>query len=113
MHYVTRLLQPGGLFIAPGEMSSLCVGRGRRRPQPPADPPADGARRVVERPQRHEAQPPVIATALSPAEAMQPHCEQSGVPPNWQGVIRVFKSAVSESVVRAKMHSAGERGGWR
>jgi len=44
---------------------------------------------------------------------MQPHCEQSGVPPNWQGVTRLLRSAVSESVVRAKMHSAGDRGGFR
>ena len=33
------------------------------------------------------------ATASSPALAMQPHCAQSGVPPNWQGVIRRSRSA--------------------
>lgn len=44
---------------------------------------------------------------------MQPHCVQSGVPPNRQDVTRFFKSAVSESVVRAEMHSAGECGGLR
>jgi len=27
------------------------------------------------------------ATAPRPADAMQPHCEQSGLPPNWHGVI--------------------------
>ena len=42
---------------------------------------------------------------------MQPHCEQSGVAPNRQGVSRLFRSAVSESVVRAKMHSAEDCGG--
>jgi hypothetical protein len=41
---------------------------------------------------------------------MQPHREQSGVPTNWQGVTRLFKSAAGECVVRAKMHSAGARG---
>src|SRR3974390_2973393 len=45
--------------------------------------------------------------------AAQPHCEQSGVPPNWQGVIRVFRSAEIESVVRAKMQSRGDAGGLR
>ncbi len=45
--------------------------------------------------------------------AMQPHCEQSGVPPNWQGVILVFRSAENVSVVRAKMQSFGDAGGFR
>src|SRR5581483_10176456 len=37
-------------------------------------------------------------------EAMHPHCEQSGSPPNWQGWILVFKSAETVSVEPAKMH---------
>jgi hypothetical protein len=44
-------------------------------------------------------------------EAMQPHCSQSGSPPNWQGVIGVERSAEIVSVVRAKMHSLGFLGG--
>ena len=44
---------------------------------------------------------------------MQPHCEQSGVPPNWQGVIFVFRSAEYVSVVWAKMQSLGDAGGFR
>src|SRR5215831_16616571 len=51
--------------------------------------------------------------AFNPAEATQPHCEQSGLPPNWQGVILPCKSAVTESVVRAKIQSSGDRGGRR
>ena len=35
-----------------------------------------------------------VPSALRPAEAMQPHCEQSGFPPNWQGEMRVLRSAV-------------------
>ena len=27
-----------------------------------------------------------FATEARPAEAMQPHSEQTGLPPNWQGV---------------------------
>src|SRR5580693_7977228 len=50
-------------------------------------------------------------TAARPMEAMQPHCSQSGSPPNWQGVIFVFKSADTVFVVRAKIHSAGLLGG--
>ena len=42
-----------------------------------------------------------------PAEARQPHCEQSGSPPNWHGVIRLFRSAVTDKVVRAKMAHEG------
>src|SRR5579872_3717459 len=34
---------------------------------------------------------------------MQPHCEQSGVPPNWHGSTFVRRSAESERVVLAKM----------
>ena len=50
-------------------------------------------------------------TAFSPADAMQPHCEQSGLPPNWHGVMRCSKSAETQLVVRAKMHSSGLDGG--
>ncbi len=50
-------------------------------------------------------------TAARPADAMQPHCEQSGMPPNWHGVILVEKSAETHSVVCAKMHSSGDSGG--
>ena len=52
------------------------------------------------------------ATAASPAEAMQPQLLQSGVPPNWHGVIRVVRSAEIVVVVRAKTHSSGESGGF-
>ena len=44
---------------------------------------------------------------------MQPQLAQSGVPPNWHGVIRVCRSADTHSVVCAKMQSAGEAGGSR
>ena len=44
---------------------------------------------------------------------MQPQLEQSGVPPNWHGVMRVSRFAEMHSVVRAKMHSAGDDGGSR
>ena len=50
-------------------------------------------------------------TAARPADAMHPHCAQSGVPPNWHGVILVEKSAETHSVVCAKMQSAGDSGG--
>ena len=41
--------------------------------------------------------PPILklASACIPAEAMQPHSSQTGLPPNWHGVTRV----VSEDVV--------------
>ena len=58
--------------------------------------------------------PPMILcapTAFSPAEAMQPHCEQSGLPPNWQGVMRCSKSAEMHDVVCAKMQLSGPSGG--
>src|ERR1017187_9722602 len=42
---------------------------------------------------------------------MQPHCEQLGSPPNWQGVTRVFRSAEMVVVVLAKMQSRGDAGG--
>src|ERR1700761_527969 len=44
-------------------------------------------------------------------EAMQPHCWQSGLPPNWQGVILVERSAETVIVVRAKIHASGLFGG--
>ncbi len=52
-------------------------------------------------------------TAASPIEAMQPHREQSGSPPNWQGSTRVLKSAESVHVVWAKMQRSGDNGGDR
>ncbi len=42
---------------------------------------------------------------------MQPHWLQSGLPPNWHGVIALLKSADTHAVVCAKMHSAGLDGG--
>src|SRR4029077_6076737 len=50
-------------------------------------------------------------TAARPAEAMHPHCEQSGLPPNWHGVMRCSKSAEMHEGVCAKMHSSGLLGG--
>src|SRR5262249_49007378 len=50
-------------------------------------------------------------TAARAIEARQPQRVQSGWPPNWQGVILVFRSAESGSVVRAKMHCSGDCGG--
>ena len=51
------------------------------------------------------------ATALRAADAMHPQLAQSGLPPNWQGVIFVWRSAERHSVVLAKTQSAGESGG--
>ena len=42
---------------------------------------------------------------------MQPQFAQSGVPPNWHGVICRSKSAETHVVVCAKMHSSGDCGG--
>ena len=46
-----------------------------------------------------------------PAEAMQPQFEQSGFPPNWHGEMWRSKSADTQVVVCAKMHSPGSCGG--
>lgn len=46
-----------------------------------------------------------------PADAMQPHSEHTGRPPNWHGLTVVFMSAVKQVVTLAKMHSAGDWGG--
>src|SRR5438067_8690811 len=46
-------------------------------------------------------------------EAIQPHCEQSGSPPNWQGTTWLLRSAEMVCVVCAKMHSSGDDGGVR
>ncbi|MGC1595169.1 MAG: hypothetical protein WA774_07425, partial [Candidatus Acidiferrales bacterium] len=46
-------------------------------------------------------------TEANPMDAMHPQDAQSGFPPNWQGVIIVFRSAESVWVVIAKMHSSG------
>jgi hypothetical protein len=51
------------------------------------------------------------ATAARPMDAIQPQLEQSGFPPNWQGVIRVRGSAETVAVVSAKIHSDGLAGG--
>src|SRR5260370_17839414 len=51
------------------------------------------------------------ATAARPIEATHPHEAQSGVPPNWHGVISVFRSADTIFVVRAKTQSCGLAGG--
>jgi hypothetical protein len=40
-----------------------------------------------------------LPIAASPAEAVQPHSEQTGRPPNWQGEMRVVKSAEMQFVV--------------
>src|SRR6476646_12229560 len=52
-------------------------------------------------------------TAANPIDAIQPHREQSGVPPNWQGSTFVRKSADNERVVVAKIHRSGDAGGVR
>src|SRR5579862_2933800 len=52
-------------------------------------------------------------TAARPAEAMQPHSEHTGLPPNWQGLIFVCRSAEMQVVFCAKMHWSGEDGGRR
>src|SRR6266446_9481464 len=57
----------------------------------------------------HDALP----IAASPAEAMHPHSEQTGRPPNWQGEIVVARSAEIQAVTCAKMHSRGAAGGCR
>ena len=42
---------------------------------------------------------------------MQPQLLQSGLPPNWHGVIFVVRSAEMVVVVCAKTQSSGESGG--
>ena len=44
---------------------------------------------------------------------MHPQLAQSGLPPNWHGVILVWRSADTQSVVLAKTQSSGESGGRR
>src|SRR6185369_17528985 len=44
---------------------------------------------------------------------MQPHCEQSGLPPYWHGVMAFSRSADRHSVVFEKMHSSGFLGGFK
>ena len=51
------------------------------------------------------------AIAAMPAEAMQPQLEQSGFPPNWHGVMAFFRSAETQRVILANVHSLGEAGG--
>ena len=47
------------------------------------------------------------AMASRPADAMQPQLEQSGLPPNWHGAMWRSKSADTQVVVCANVHSAG------
>ena len=42
---------------------------------------------------------------------MHPQFEQSGLPPNWHGVIGVSKSAETHVVVLANTHDSGVSGG--
>ena len=49
-------------------------------------------------------------TAASAADARHPQFAQSGLPPNWQGVIGFSKFADTHAVVFAKMQSSGECG---
>ena len=53
--------------------------------------------------------PPSLWAAIEarPIEAMHPQDAQSGLPPNWQGVIFVCRSAESVCVVSANTQSAG------
>src|SRR2546425_2566846 len=52
-----------------------------------------------------------LETTERPAEAMQPHSAQTGRPPNWQGSMRVDRSAETHVVVCAKRHWLGDCGG--
>src|SRR5712671_3579847 len=52
-----------------------------------------------------------LPIAASPADAMHPHSEQTGRPPNWQGEIVVARSAEIQAVTCEKMHSRGDAGG--
>src|SRR2546427_11453375 len=54
-----------------------------------------------------------LETTERPAEAMQPHSAQTGRPPNWQGSMRVDRSAETHVVVCAKRHWLGDCGGPR
>src|SRR6266404_567149 len=51
------------------------------------------------------------ATAARPMDAMHPQDAQSGLPPNWHGVIFVRRSADNVWVVSAKTQSCGLCGG--
>jgi hypothetical protein len=44
------------------------------------------------------------------AEATQPHSLQTGLPPNWQGLMKVLRSAETQVVSCEKMQSFGEAG---
>src|ERR1700682_3854874 len=52
-----------------------------------------------------------LPIAARPAEAMHPHSEQTGRPPDWQGEIVEARSAEIQAVTCAKMHSRGDAGG--
>src|SRR5262249_26863599 len=57
--------------------------------------------------------PPSLRAAIeaSAMDAMHPQDAQSGVPPNWHGVIFVCRSADKVCVVSAKTQSCGPTGG--
>src|SRR5271154_1293088 len=57
--------------------------------------------------------PPSLCAPIeaNPMDAIHPQAAQSGLPPNWHGVIFVSRSADSVCVVRAKIHSSGLCGG--
>ena len=76
-----------------------------------APPKRRDASRMAER----GISPPIfkLASACIPAEAIQPHSSQTGLPPNWHGVTRVCRSAERQLVSLANVHSSGERGGRR
>ena len=75
--------------------------------------PTDAEREIEDGLDGNETAQFVIADGRKPMEAAQPHCEQSGLPPNWQGVMRLVRSAEMLVVVCAKMQSLGEAGGWQ
>src|SRR5258708_36129027 len=60
-----------------------------------------------------ESIPPNLYEAMEarPMDAMHPQDGQSGFPPNWHGVIFVFRSADNVWVVSAKTQSWGLCGG--
>ena len=100
--------------LHPSARFSLRTGRHRRwrRARALATPShhlADGHRSREDRADRDESPEFVMpATAARPADATQPQLAQSGVPPNWHGVMRVVRSAEIVVVVRAKTHSSGD-----
>ncbi len=77
-----------------------CRRRATTRERALADLPADAQRVLEDGADAEAARQPVRARSPPrPAEAMHPHCEQSGLPPNWQGEIGRLKSADTQVVV--------------